>query len=55
MVLSCVYAFHSTGAENETLGTVTYYTAVRVRTSAAFAYSGHFLAFVNIYEKKQLK
>lgn len=55
MVLSCVYAFHSAGAQDETLGTVAYHTAVRVHTSSAFAYAGHFLALVNIYGRGENK
>lgn len=51
MVLSGVYAFHSARAENETLGTVAYYTAVRVHTSSSVAYTGHFSTFVNVYKK----
>jgi len=52
MVLSRVRAFHSGGPEHETLGTVAYHTAVRVRACPSVAYAGHLLTLVDVYRNR---
>lgn len=52
MILPRIYAFHSIGTKDKTLWTITYYSTVSIHTSSAITYTGYFLAFINVYVKR---
>lgn len=52
VVLSGVNTFHAIRAEHETLGTIAYNAAICVHTSTSITYTGHFLTFIDVLNKK---